>query len=127
MNAPSRLEIRGIYDGVELLPLKVDTQGWNSNGPIFAEAIKRIRPEVIVEVGSWKGASAIHMANLTRKLGPDCIIYAVDLWIPPIGVGLGEVPKTQIPEPWQGITFYHQFLFNVKSAGVDDMIIPVRG
>lgn len=120
---PSPDDIREIYRGIERQSLAVDLQGWNSYGPIFEGVINRVQPKVIIEVGSWKGASAIHMA----RLAPEAIIYAVDLWVPHIGVGLGEFPRTQIPERWDAPTFYHQFLTNVKHANCDDRIIPVRG
>jgi hypothetical protein len=38
-----------------------DVQGWGSTHPIFHILIDAIRPATIVELGSWKGASAIHM------------------------------------------------------------------
>lgn len=124
---PTPDEILSIYDGIESLPLSEDLQGWNSTGGIFADSISRTLPRVIIEVGSWKGASAIHMARLCRRLGLKTIIYAVDCWLPPIGVGLGEIPKTHIPDRFNAPTFYQQFLFNVKKSGFADMIIPVRG
>ena len=123
---PTGEEIRSIYVGIEESGIAPDLQGWNSNGPIFAEVIERIKPAAIVEVGSWKGASAIHMAKLTRDAGLDAVIYAVDCWLPPIGVWLGEVPRTQIPDRWDAQTLYEQFLFNVKQAGCDSRIIPIR-
>jgi predicted O-methyltransferase YrrM len=121
---PTADQIRSIYKGIESRPgLVSDTQGWNSDGPMFAALVERVKPKVIIEVGSWKGASAIHMA----RLAPEAIIYAVDCWLPPIGVGLGEFPRTQIPERFEAPTFYHQFLFNIRHAEVDHQIIPVRG
>lgn len=127
MTTPTTDEIRGIYAGISNLPLTPDITGWNSDGYIFADVIDKVRPTVIVEVGTWKGRSAIHMANLTRAREMPTVIYCVDCWLPPIGVGLGEFPQTHIPERWDAPTFYQQFLFNVKHAGADDRIIPVRG
>lgn len=121
---PTADEIRSIYAGIEARHGNVvDVQGWNSDGPVFSALIDRVKPKTIIEVGSWKGASAIHMA----RLAPEAIIYAVDLWVPPIGVGLGEFPRTHIPERFDAPNFYEQFLFNIKNAGVDHQIIPVRG
>lgn len=123
MLRPTPDQIKSIYEGIETLPLSVDLQGWNSDGPIFAGVLQQTKAKVIIEVGSWKGASAIHMA----RTFPDAIIYAVDCWLPPIGVGLGEFPRTQLPEHWDAPTFYHQFLFNVLKSGCHDRILPVRG
>jgi predicted O-methyltransferase YrrM len=49
--------------------LEKDTQGWSSTGESFNEAIKKLKPKTIIEVGTWKGASAINMAKLTLAEG----------------------------------------------------------
>lgn len=46
------------------LPPKIE--GWNSESIVFKQVIEQIEPESIVEIGSWYGASAIHMASLTQ-------------------------------------------------------------
>ena len=51
-------------------------QGWNSEVPVFKIIIDELKPKVIVEVGSWKGASAMHMASLC-----DAKIYCIDTWL----------------------------------------------
>jgi cephalosporin hydroxylase len=49
--------------------------GWNSYAPIFAELIERVQPKMIIEVGSWKGASASHMLSLCSAH-----VFCVDTW-----------------------------------------------
>ena len=124
---PTPEQIKTIYAGIDQLPLEADTQGWNSDGPIFSEVIGRTMPKVIIEVGSWRGGSAVHMGHLCRSLGLQPVIYCVDLWVPPIGVGLGGFPETHIPDRFDAPSFYEQFLFNIKKRTFDDMIVPVRG
>lgn len=46
----------------------VDMQGWASTSPWFKTVIERFRPSLIVEVGTWKGGSAIHMAGVCKQL-----------------------------------------------------------
>ncbi|CAI0459749.1 unnamed protein product [Linum tenue] len=53
-------------------------RGWGSYGAVFANLIRKVRPRVIVEVGTFLGASSIHMAELTRRLGLDAVILCVD-------------------------------------------------
>ncbi|KAJ4849438.1 hypothetical protein Tsubulata_041603 [Turnera subulata] len=53
-------------------------QGWGSYGAVFEHLIRRVKPRVIIEVGSFLGASALHMADLTRQLGIDSVILCVD-------------------------------------------------
>ena len=54
-----------------------DMQGWNSDSPVFEAVLRTLHPRLIVEVGSWKGASAIHMA----KLAPEAQILCIDTWL----------------------------------------------
>ncbi len=45
----------------------VDAQGWGgSEHPLLAEGIEKLRPRVVIEIGVWKGASAIFMAKKLR-------------------------------------------------------------
>ncbi|KAL8062963.1 hypothetical protein ABFX02_02G180600 [Erythranthe guttata] len=53
-------------------------KGWGSNAPVFEHLINQVRPRVIVEVGTFLGASATHMVGLTRKLGLDTQIICID-------------------------------------------------
>jgi predicted O-methyltransferase YrrM len=54
-----------------------DMQGWTSNSRSFELAIKEVNPKFIIEVGSWKGASAVHMAGLA----PEAHILCIDTWL----------------------------------------------
>ncbi|KAL8062964.1 hypothetical protein ABFX02_02G180700 [Erythranthe guttata] len=54
-------------------------KGWGSNGAVFENLIRKVRPRIIIEVGTFLGASAIHMAGLTKKLGlNDTQIVCID-------------------------------------------------
>jgi predicted O-methyltransferase YrrM len=65
-----------------LTPSKhIDLQGWNSEHRVFGQLIQEIRPTSIIEVGSWKGASAVFMARIARSLGLDCRILCIDTWL----------------------------------------------
>jgi hypothetical protein len=39
-----------------------DLQGWHSQHPYLARAMREAHPKVVVEVGVWKGASVVTMA-----------------------------------------------------------------
>lgn len=54
-----------------------DMQGWTSTSRSFELAIKEVNPKFIIEVGSWKGASAVHMAGLA----PEAHILCIDTWL----------------------------------------------
>ncbi|KAL7605641.1 uncharacterized protein LOC111899407 [Lactuca sativa] len=53
-------------------------KGWGSTGAVFKNLINKVRPKTIIELGTFLGASAIHMAELTRQLGLDTQILCID-------------------------------------------------
>lgn len=63
---------------VSTLLRKKRIKGWGSNGPVFTNLITKHHPKTIIEIGTFLGASAIHMAELTQKLGLDTQILCVD-------------------------------------------------
>ncbi|MBP9765528.1 class I SAM-dependent methyltransferase [Candidatus Babeliales bacterium] len=78
---------------------------------------KENKPKVVVEVGSWLGGSARHMASL---MGQDGRLYAVDTFEG------AENLLTDERFSWMVPTLYEQFLSNVVHAGLTDRIIPVK-
>jgi hypothetical protein len=61
-----------------LHPAKVRPRGWGSTGAVCAELIEAVRPEVIVELGAFLGASALHMAAVSRNLSLSPAILCID-------------------------------------------------
>jgi hypothetical protein len=118
-------EVSGaLYEHLELMD--EDLQGWNSTAPIFAELIEEFRPETIIEVGTWKGASAIHMAKITKSLGLNTRIWCVDTWL-----GAEEFWCDQRQTPERNLllkngypTIYYQFLSNVVHNKCEGIILP---
>lgn len=91
--------------------------GWNSYAPIFAELIASVQPHVIIEVGSWMGASACHMASLA----PTALIYCVDTF-----EGSAEHQGPSLPRDSNGrITLLDTFNNNVRDRGHQDHIVTV--
>jgi hypothetical protein len=70
-----------IYAGFNIDETKVDMQGWGSDHPILPWTIENLKPSLIIEVGSWKGRSAINMAKKLQSLNIDCEILCVDTWL----------------------------------------------
>lgn len=105
----------------DFVPLKADFQGWNSNDPVFKKVIDEVNPRVIVEVGSWKGMSAIEMSKHTKAK-----IYCIDTWL-----GAEEF-YTMPPSPERDLLkkhgypqVYYQFLSNIIHAGCVEQIEPM--
>lgn len=96
-----------------------DLQGWNSTAEIFTELLSQINPSVIIEVGTWKGASAIHMA-----MNSEATIYCCDTWLGGIDHALGETDYDQTPRHDRSWV-WDTFRTNVALAGLSDRIIPI--
>jgi len=95
----------------ELLPF--DSQGGYVNHKYLEPLIKKKKVKVIIEVGSWLGASTRDFASMIPSDGK---VYAVDHWQgSPIQSGNEQL-----------FNIYDQFLSNVIHAGLTDKIVPIQ-
>jgi predicted O-methyltransferase YrrM len=105
-----------------------DLQGWNSEAPVFRRLLGELRPQRVVELGTWKGGSAIHMCNLAAELQLDpFVLVCVDTF-------LGGAWHWQMREHRDGYpslacrhghpNLYFQFLANVVKSGHTERIVP---
>jgi len=76
-------------------------------------------PVVIVEVGTWLGASAIQVADIIRDLGRHDVVLCVDTWLGSPEHFLGMSKKNGFPQ------IYNVFLQNVVNHGHTERIIPL--
>jgi hypothetical protein len=114
------------YPVFDHLRYPLDVTGGREH-PMFESLIEAHRPELIVEVGSWKGKSAIHMATLLRERGLTATIVCVDTWLGTSTQMLSAAqPKWRIEQyRHHGYpTLYYQFLANVKYMGLQGYIVP---
>ncbi|XP_057528184.1 uncharacterized protein LOC130806938 [Amaranthus tricolor] len=96
--------------------------GWGSYGAVFENLIKKVRPKVIIEIGSFLGASATHMAELTRNLGLETQILCIDDfrgWL-----GFRDQFKYVGMENGD-VLLLAQFLQNVVSLNSTESILPI--
>jgi glycosyltransferase involved in cell wall biosynthesis len=101
-----------------------DLQGWGSSDPLFNQLIDQVKPKIIIEVGTWKGASAIHMAKLLQEKEIDGTIICVDTWLGTIENLSGEYTmRLSRKHGWPKL--YYQFLANVMYNNVHDCIVPL--
>jgi len=117
------------YDGFDFMAIQLDDQGWGSKSSAFGELVDRVRPRLIIEVGTWKGGSAIEMAgHLERLLLADAAILCIDTWL-----GALEMWGDQEDANRYGSLnlkhgypqLYYQFLANVCHHGMQARIIPL--
>lgn len=69
------------YDRLQTTGFEPDLQGWGDQDPIFDYVLRHFHPLVVIELGSWKGASAIRMADLMRDFSIPGIVLCVDTWL----------------------------------------------
>src|SRR5205085_1801349 len=102
-------------------------QGWGSTDLVFQQVIGLLRPAVIVEVGTWKGASAIHMGQVARGFGLPTQIVCVDTWLgsPEHFLALHEGWRESLRIRNGYPQLYFTFLTNVIQHGLTDTIIPL--
>jgi len=113
------------YAGFPHRRYSTDDQGWNSHHTFLGSSIQTHRPNIVLELGVWKGGSSIHMAKSMRALEYPGVVIAVDTWL-----GSWEHWENQERFADLILTFgypslYHTFLANVVAHGVQDYIIPL--
>jgi predicted O-methyltransferase YrrM len=99
----------------------VDFQGWNSHHQFFEPIIGGLRPSLILEIGSWKGGSALHMARLSKELGLENEVVCIDTWLGSSEHFLdgGSMRrKNGYPQ------LYYTFMANVLAEGLQGRITP---
>lgn len=95
-----------------------EIDGWltKKEGLFLYEIAKRVQPpNVIVEIGSWKGKSTICLAK-GSEAGHKRPVYAID-------------PHTGSPEHHRKlgkIDTFHEFRLNLKKAEAENCVRPVR-
>lgn len=103
-----------------------DRQGWNSEHRSFEEIIQGSRPNVVIDVGVWKGASTIYLAELLKRNAVKGAVIAIDTF-------LGSVEHWERVSGFAGLMpfrygmplLYEQFLSNVVRCGAQDRIVPL--
>ncbi|MFW5418379.1 class I SAM-dependent methyltransferase [Nocardiopsis sp. CNT-189] len=112
------------YEGFPAGEIGYDPSGWDSDHPVFREEITRLRPSLVVEVGTWKGASALHMAGVVRELGLACEIVCVDTFLGSREHWLTPEWKADMRLAFGRPGLYPQFLANVVHDGFTEVITP---
>lgn len=105
--------------------LSFDPQGWFGNTTVMDEVIGKVNPDCIIEVGSWKGASAMYLAEKLSGSHADCAVICIDTW-------LGSIEHWLTPDLRDQMMFrngqpqlYRQFMTNMIHQGLDQYIVPM--
>ena len=97
-------------------------QGWNSNHPWLRQAVAEEPrwPQIVVEIGVWKGASVANMADEMRRQGINGVVIAVDTWLGSSEHWWFDHLAPELPG------LYHEFLTNIAKAGLIEYVVPLR-
>jgi hypothetical protein len=116
--------------------LSLDMETWQIGG-VFKFLVPYLRPSLIVEVGTWKGGSAIHMATLLKNNGINSEIVCVDTFcgseVHWLGARLNKSGEIAIAADslYTGLkikkgrpTLFEIFMNNCCCSNVTDLITP---
>lgn len=95
--------------------------GWFDYADIYDQAVEEAEDgDVLVEVGSWMGCSAVYLAQAVQRSGKKLQVVCVDPWKP-----WGHEVLDPVVEAHGGDLF-EVFWRNVERYGVQDVITPLR-
>ncbi|KAJ6840562.1 uncharacterized protein M6B38_310230 [Iris pallida] len=107
-----------------LLPTARRLRGWGSTTAVFSDLVHAVRPLTVIELGTFLGASALHVASLTRNLSLPTLILCLDDfrgW-----PGFRARLRRDLPAPRHGDSLLlHQFMLHVADAGETARVIPM--
>jgi hypothetical protein len=102
-----------------------DEVGFFSDSDVFEKIINAIKPKTIIEIGSWKGHSAIAMANMCKDIGIFSNIICVDTWLGSNEHWLTTKYRSKLNIAHGRPQFYSEFLSNVINAQCESYITPL--
>ena len=123
----ARLHRTDPYAGFDFAAFPFDAHGWGGDSPAFRALLAEKRPRLIIEVGTWKGASALTMASVLDELGLDTKIVCIDTWLGALEfwTDLDDPERHGSLRLRHGYpTVYYQFLANVCHRGHQGRIVP---
>jgi predicted O-methyltransferase YrrM len=114
------------YYGFPFNLVKSDLQGWiSSKHKYLVDTVTKQKPNVIIEIGVWKGASCIELANAVRTNNLDAVVIAVDTWLGSWDHWANIKWRTQLGFEFGYPTIYRIFMKNIIEAGLSDIVIPL--
>lgn len=103
----------------------VDMQGWASDNIYLTHAVEELRPQVVVEVGVWKGGSVITMARRMKELGIDGVVIAIDTWLGASEHWLNSEWQASLRLEGGYPSLYKTFAANIVDQGLEDYVVPL--
>ncbi len=106
--------------------LAADHQGWNSHHPVFDEIISEFKPVVVIDVGVWKGASTLYLADLIDRYVNNGTVIAIDTFLGSLEHNIVDSELFNlIPRRHGRPLLYEQFISNIVLANAQHRVVPL--
>ena len=124
-NIKNKLLLEDPYSGFNFSSYSYEVVGWGGNDGIFENLISKNRPMLIAEVGTYKGQSAITMANSLKNHNIDGHIFCIDTWLGSVEFYTYPNSDRQFNRVNGYPSFYYNFLANVCLSKLENYITPL--
>lgn len=122
----SAIHGKNIYEDFPYKDYPFDAHGWGGDSAAFNELVEELKPKLVIEVGTWKGASALTIADALAKQGSG-VLLCIDTWLGALEFWQDQSDK----ERFQSLNckhgypqVYYQFLANVCHKQQQSRVIP---
>jgi hypothetical protein len=107
-------------------PMDIKMLAWpSSNSAIFKSLMGLYRPDLIIEVGSFLGASTYYLAAAHLEMvGIEPEIVCVDTWLGSAEHWESEHYRSLLDFKAGRPDFYRQFMSNMKNTSLDAIVTP---
>lgn len=110
--------------------IPADVSGWGPGYEFYERLVASVRPQLTIEIGVWKGSSALHLTRaMAQHVGGGALV-AVDTWLGAPEFWTRERSYGK-PDPTRNLMLkngfpqvYYQFLSNVLKANASAYVIP---
>jgi len=111
------------FAAFEAPDLAYDLQGWFGHIHVTDAVMDEFKPRLMIEVGTWKGQSAIHFAKRMQGYHEDCALICIDTWLGSRELWQKEHSNLNCRNGLPDV--YRQFMVNVVHEGLADSIVPL--
>jgi predicted O-methyltransferase YrrM len=118
------VEFASLYENINSKTYK--GVGFFNGSEVLDELVKNVKPNVILEVGSWMGHSGIHFAKKLKDFNLNTsFVLCVDTWLGSSEHWLNDCYHKQMEIKNGRPNFYKRFLQNIVASGTQDIVIPI--
>lgn len=116
-----------VFERFDFQKFPLDLHGWGSQSAAFRELIVARSPRLIIEVGTWKGGSALEMARILDEQKSTAAILCIDTWLGALEFWTDLADRErygslQLRNGYPSV--YYQFLANVCHRSAQQRIVP---